>query len=266
MPEGHSIRRLADQWQELVGERLTLTSPQGRFSSEAAQLTGRKLVATDAHGKHLFLEFEGKQYVHVHLGLYGRFRWHRTANAAEIGAIRLRAVGESRSVDLIGPTRCELLDEAGKQAIHARLGADPLRPADAIDPLLPWLKKSAWPVGKTLMDQSKIAGIGNVYRAEILFILALNPHRATSSLTAEEWQNVWVLARTLLKAGVAHKGRILTTARDLPKPVTLPPGTACADRTYVYKRAGEPCVACGTLIQQEEMDSRTLYWCPTCQA
>lgn len=266
MPEGHSIRRLADQWDRYVGASFALSSPQGRFAAEAAALTPAKLVSTDAHGKHLFLEFEHGQYIHVHLGLYGRFRWHRTTTPPPVkGEVRLRAVTDNVTVDLSGPTVCEVLDSAGKQRIHDRLGIDPLRDTDTIEPLLPWLNKSTWPVGKTLMDQAKIAGIGNVYRAEILFMLGMNPQRETSTVSNDEWRQLWTLARTLLRAGV-EQGRIITTSRTLPPPVTLPPGTQCADRTYVYKRTEKPCVACGTAVQEAELASRTLYWCPTCQA
>lgn len=267
MPEGHSIRRLADQWEKYVGQQFLLASPQGRFGTQAALLSAKRLISTDAHGKHLFLEFEGKNFIHIHLGLYGAFRWHHgTSTPAVRGAVRLRAVGDNVTVDLSGPTVCEVLDENGKSAIHARLGVDPLRSEDSIENLLPWLKQSSWPIGKTLLEQSKIAGIGNVYRAEILFLLGLNPHRLSSDLSEDEWREVWAMSRILLEAGVRHKGRIFTTAEELPKPANLPLETKFSGRTYVYKRTGEPCVVCSTAVLQQELASRTLYWCPTCQA
>lgn len=267
MPEGHSIRKLADQWGTLKGQKFTVSSPQGRFQDEAKALSGGKLIDTHAHGKHLFLEFENKQYVHVHLGLYGRFVWYDTNKPPEPRAtIRMRAISKNKSVDLSGPTKCELLDEAGKNLIHARLGPDPLHPEDTVEPILDWASKAKIPIGRTLMDQKRIAGIGNVYRAEILFMLAIDPHRETSSITKEEWNKIWDLSRTLLKAGVKHHGGITTTLPGLPEPVTLPKNTHCASRTYVYKRTGKPCVACNTPIEQEQMDSRTLYYCPSCQS
>jgi endonuclease-8 len=265
LPEGHSIRKLADQWSKFVGQVFTFSSPQGRFAEEAKLLSGRRLVATDAHGKHLFLEFEGELSVHIHLGLYGRFFWH-SGEPEPVGAIRMRAVHGGQAIDLRGPTRCEVLTPEGVAAIHARLGPDPLRPADEVDPLLPWAATSAWPIGRTLMEQSKIAGIGNVYRAEILFILAMNPYKPTSEVTEDEWRQLWALSRTLLQAGVKHSGPIATALKGLPKPATLPPGTPCAQRTYVYKRTKRACVACGTLVEQKEMEGRRLYYCPHCQS
>lgn len=266
MPEGHSIRRLANQWERFVGETLTLSSPQGRFAEEANLLSGTRLIATHAHGKHLFLEFEQSRYVHIHLGLYGKFTWHKTTTPPEPRpTVRLRTIHSRGALDLSGPTRCELLDEAGKQAIHARLGPDPLHPQATLEPVKAWLAKSTWPVGKTLMEQSKIAGIGNVYRAEILFILGINPHRATSAVTEAEWDRLWAVARTLLEEGT-RVGRIVTTAKAMPRPKGVPEGQGFNHRTYVYKRTGQPCVVCGTPIVAEDMASRTLYWCPVCQA
>lgn len=268
MPEGDSIKRIANAWSDFTDERLILTSPQGRFSGEAARLTGSKFTSAEAHGKHLFLEFEHQQFIHVHLGLYGRFLWHkRGATPEPKPTTRLRAVHEAGMVELSGPTVCELITPARKQLIHARLGIDPLRPQDSIKTLLPWLQKSSWPIGKTLMEQSKIAGIGNVYRAEILFMLGVNPWIANKDVSKDNWNNIWLLSQELLSNGVTV-GHIKTTTPNLPPPVTLPPTVTLPTvmpQAYVYMRTGEPCFSCSTPIEMVEFYSRRLYYCPNCQ-
>lgn len=261
MPEGHSIRRAADQWWARMGNaELELSSPQGKF--DVAALTDSVLTGTRAHGKHLFLDF-GTNTVHIHLGLYGRFRWSKE-QSTPVGQVRMRAVSPQWTTDLSGPTTCEILDEEGVRKVQTRLGPDPLHPESNWREQEDFFKKSAWPLGKTLMEQSKIAGIGNVYRAEILFMEGLSPWLPTRAVTEQQWDRIWNLSRTLLSEGT-RTGRIVTTAKNLPPAATLPPGTACATRSYVYKRSGEPCLACGQEIRSELFHSRTLYWCPTCQ-
>lgn len=264
MPEGDLVRKLANQWDEWAGEALLLTSPQHRFATEAAKLNNTVFQGAHTHGKHLFLEFQNELYVHIHLGLYGRFVFQSVSTKPR-DTVRLRATLGSQAIDLSGPTQCETLDAEGKAKIHARLGPDPLRQGDSIESLLPWLKESKWPVGKTLLEQSKIAGLGNIYRAEILFMFGLNPHTANSAVRESEWKSIWRLSQDLLEASVARGGSIKTTGKDSPLPLTVSKRPS-QTRAYVYKRTGAPCYGCGTPILQEEQASRTLYWCPSCQA
>ena len=126
MPEGHTIRRLADDCLDRFGGRaVRASSPQGPFAASAALIDGQELKETDAHGKHLFLGFPGAGWVHIHLGLYGKVAFGAAPPPPPVGAVRLRLVGDEHVMDLRGPTACELITPAEKQAIHDRLGPDP---------------------------------------------------------------------------------------------------------------------------------------------
>ncbi len=181
MPEGHTLRRLADDLTAaFAGRTVAVSSPQGRFGAEAALLHGSTVLRADAAGKHLFLELEGGHVVHVHLGLIGTFRIATGEPPPPVGQVRLRLVAagggrETTYADLRGAITCALITPEQEAAVVARLGPDPLRP-DA-DPARAWTRISRSPrsVGDLLMDQSVMAGVGNVYRAETLFRQRLEP-------------------------------------------------------------------------------------------
>jgi endonuclease-8 len=265
VPEGHTLHRLARDLRGSFagGQVLRLSSPQGRFADSAALLDGQSLERTEAHGKHLFLGFPDRQWLHVHLGLYGKFPIDALPAPAPIGALRLRIEGAERYADLRGPTVCELLGPAEKAVIHSRLGADPLR-RDA-HPESSWrrIATSRTTIGTLLMDQSVVAGIGNVFRAELLYRHRMSPFRSGRDLRLEEWQDMWADLTVLMRAGV-RTNRIVTTR---PEDRARRTGRVRAeDSFYVYRRAGEPCKVCGTVVQTQPMQQRNLYWCPTCQA
>ena len=111
--------------------------------------------------------------MHVHLGLYGKFRVHKNPPPPPRGAVRVRMIGDSRTIDLNGPTKCEILTAPQLRKLKDRLGVDPLD-RDA-DPELAFVRisKTKKPIGSALLDQSLIAGIGNIYRAEILHLLKI---------------------------------------------------------------------------------------------
>ncbi len=280
MPEGHSVHRLALAFQaQFAGKQVEASSPQGRFAEGAGVLDGRVLLAAEAQGKQMFLEFSEHLWLRVHLGLYGMWRFHgaglegigrRRAKPAEDadfppeprGAVRLRLVAGQHVADLSGPTACELLDRAEKAAVMARFGEDPLR-RDA-DPARAFAKlhASRAPLGLLLMRQDIVAGIGNIYRAELLFRARLEPHRPGRELPEATWQALWGDLATLLRDGV-RIGRIVTTERQ---DRTRKSGVALRDdANYVAHRAGRPCRVCGNAVLAEPMGGRTLYWCAHCQ-
>ncbi len=128
MPEGHAIHRIARDHHDLfAGQSLQTCSPQGRFAESAAYLQGRRCMRVEAHGKHLFYHWEAGAILHIHLGLYGKFRLHHNPPPAPVGQVRLRCQGIERSFDLNGPNCCELIGEAERSQFAERLGADPLR-------------------------------------------------------------------------------------------------------------------------------------------
>jgi formamidopyrimidine-DNA glycosylase len=263
VPEGHTIHRLARAVRaRLAGQALAVSSPQGPFAPGGARIDGRVLARVDAHGKHLFLGF-GDEWVHVHLGLFGRVTLADGPAPAPRGAVRLRLVGADGYLDLRGPTACRLIDDDTKQALHDRLGADPLR-RDA-DPMHAFekLRRRRLAMGAILLDQSVVAGIGNVYRAELLHRAGLSPHREARRLEEYEWVGLWDDTVRQLRAG-ARSGRIVTTEREHRE---RPTGRARGvDAHYVYKRAGLPCRRCGSMVVADEMAVRTIFWCPGCQS
>ncbi|WP_253886661.1 Fpg/Nei family DNA glycosylase [Actinokineospora diospyrosa] len=267
MPEGHTLHRLAGlhhRW--YAGSPVRVSSPQGRFAADASVVDGAVLESAEAHGKHLFHVYGPDRVVHVHLGLYGTFTDGDTPVAEPVGQVRMRLVGADRWTDLRGPTRCELLTDGQVDALRARLGPDPLR-ADA-DQERVWarISRSRAPVAVLLMDQSVVAGVGNVYRAELLFRHGVHPSVAGRDLDRSTWDAMWPDLVALMRLGV-HRGRI-DTVRD----EHLPEATGRAPRqdrhggeVYVYRRAGMPCLICGTPVLTEVLAARNNHWCPTCQ-
>jgi endonuclease-8 len=270
VPEGHTLHRLATALGEaFAGRPVRASSPQGRFAESAALLDGRVLGSAEAYGKHLFATFDDvgpEDTVHVHLGLYGRFDVHTgVAEVPEpVGQVRWRLVGEGAYADLRGATACELLTPAEREAMLARLGPDPLRP-DA-DPGLAWerIRRSRAPIGGLLMDQSVVAGIGNVYRAELLYRHRVDPYRPGRTLRPRQWQEMWADLVELMRDGV-RTGRIDTVRPDHLTDAEIAHVGQRRGHSYVYRRAGEPCRVCGTRVRTAELLSRNLYWCGKCQ-
>lgn len=294
MPEGHSVHRLARQFTDVFsGQRLTVSSPQGRFADGAALLDARILVGAMAHGKHLFLHFDHGLVLHVHLGLYGAwdfggdatFRGASSIGAPRkvgerevfddgaagtagppppVGAVRVRLAGAHGWADLRGATTCHAITEAEADAVLARLGPDPLRnlPGDK-EGFITGVRARKTPIAALLMDQKVIAGVGNVYRAELLFRQGLDPWLPGRSLDAEAAVGLWEDTVSVMSDGV-RDGRIITTppgywtepAAGLPAP---------EESHFVYRRHGLDCRNCGNPVALTDLGARKLYWCPACQ-
>ena len=263
MPEGHTIHRLArDHKPLLVGRTVSASSPQGRFATGAEMLSGRVLERIEPYGKHLFYVFEGDVLLHIHLGLYGKWTVGAGPAPEPRGALRLRLVADEHWLDLRGPTACELYTPGDRDAVVARLGPDPLR-KDA-DPERAWhrVSRSRVAVGALLMDQTVLAGVGNVYRAEALFRAGLSPFRPGREVPERIWDGIWADLSVLLRAGV-RAGRIVTTEAADRERRSGP--ARRLDAHYVYRRAGLPCRRCGAEVQTRTMVARNLFWCPVCQ-
>ena len=263
MPEGHTLHRLAREHQRyFAGAPVRVSSPQGRFEAGAAIVDGRVLERAEANGKHLLLHFEGDRVVHVHLGLYGRFTFAALPLGEPVGQVRMRTIGTDIGADLRGPTACEIYDAPQIRALEARLGPDPLR-GDA-DPDRAWrrIAKSRTAVGALLMDQAVLAGVGNVYRAEVLFRHGVHPDRPGTTVSRAEWDAIWSDLVEMMAVGVdAGVMHVVRPEHDHGAPSYAPD----RPRTYVYRRAGEPCRICGTPVRHTVMRARNLFWCPTCQ-
>ena len=334
MPEGHSIHRVARQFQrDFVGHTIAVSSPQGRFAEGAAVLDGLTLREAKAVGKQMFLGFDtvavvgtdvrgvdSGLWLRVHLGIYGAWDFagivsplfsaaeggadeggshsvgaprgtgarsgvqyategqRRNVRVSEderdlgvpldetfphepVGAVRVRLLTEATVADLRGPTACEVLNAAGVQLVLNRLGPDPVTDLGeaAEQRFVDAVTRRKVPIGQLLMDQSIVAGIGNVYRAEMLFRARLSPYTPGNVVPIDTVRTLWRDWCELLPIGI-REGRMLTRlGDDAPKKDTR------AERYWVYKREGLPCRRCGTNIRLDVMGARKLYWCPGCQ-
>ena len=269
MPEGHTLHRLATALRErFAGRQVAVSSPQGRFAESAAVIDSGVVEGAEAWGKHLFVAFAGDRLVHVHLGLYGKLDVYDGPPPAPVGQVRMRIVasGPPAYADLRGATACELMTEEQRAAVVARLGPDPLR-ADA-EPEVAWsrISRSRTPIGTLLMDQSVVAGVGNVYRAEVLFRRRLHPLRPGNTLRRAQFDAIWTDLVELMAEGVVT-GRI-----DTVRPEHTPEAMAREPRrddhggeVYVYRRHDQPCHVCGAKVRTEVLAARNSFWCPRCQ-
>lgn len=259
MPEGHVLHRLARDLGALAGERLAASSPQGRFAEGAAEIDGARLDAVEAHGKHLLERFAGGRTVHVHLGMAGKLLRFPDPSRPPLPQVRLRLAGDGVAWDLIAPSTCELLDEAGVDRLLARLGPDPLR--DDADPERAWkrLRAGRGTLGAALLDQSVIAGIGNIFRTEALFVCGLHPTRPAASLTPAEFDQLWATVQGMMRRSV-DDGRLVTV-----DPLEGRPGAEAPEEgaRYLYKR--ERCRRCGAAVESWTLGGRAVYACPVDQ-
>jgi endonuclease-8 len=259
MPEGDTIHAAARRiGAALVGRPIeSIEMPQRRHAIDRwpERLAGRAVRSVDAHGKHLFVRFDGDLTLHSHLrmgGWWGVFRrgerWRRSPRRAWL-VIR---TPEHEIVQFDGPV-LELMTE-GRTRFDQRLAAlGPDVLAEELDEpaALRNLRTDdqARRVGDALLDQRNVAGIGNIWKAESCFAAGVDPWRRLSDASDDELLQVIRAARSLMQESVAGRGY-------LPK-----------ERSQVFERAGRPCRRCGTLVRGRGQgdDNRTTYWCPGCQ-
>jgi endonuclease VIII len=268
MPEGNVIHHQARRLGRALSRRsVVIDSPQGRFAEGAAMVSGRVVRKVEAHGKHLFIGFDNDLWIHVHLGLFGKWRIGAGEAPMVVGQVRMRLQSESAYAELRGPTVCEVLDADEKRAAVRRIGPDPIRkdahPQDAWERV----HRSAAPIGGLLMDQRVFAGVGNIYRAEVLFRHRVSPFRAGRDVSVEEFDAMWRDLVVLMTAGT-KRGRI-DTVRDEHMPEVMgraPREDRHGGEVYVYRRDGRECYLCGSTVLVADLQGRKLYWCPSCQA
>jgi len=246
VPEGHLIHRHAARQQaDLAGRAVRTSGPQGRF--DARPWDGRVLTAVEAAGKHLLYHFADVPTVHVHLGMQGLFLRYDDPAATPRPGTRLRLATDAVAYDLIAPSRCEALSPAEVAALRDSLGPDPLRADASRDEAIARLTAFRGPVGAAVLDQKVWSGIGNAWRAELLFLTGLHPcARRLSPGTAGR---LWDAAVTYLALG-REAGQVVSDP-DAP-----------AER-WVYRR--ERCRRCGAPVQTWQLAHRTVYRCPVDQ-
>ena len=244
MPEGDSLHRAALRLQAIVGQRVDAESPHPRaqVGRIAERVDGRVLESVTAHGKNLLLRFEGGIVVRSHLRLTGRWTL-RPRGERRSGKPWLVLRGESAEAVLWNGPVLELHTRA-----LGRLGPDILERPPRIDEMLARLRASdgsRW-FGEALLDQSLVAGIGNMWLAEALWEARLSPWRRLVAVREDERRRALETAAELMRASV-DRGR--------------------AGPNQVYRRVGRPCPRCRTRIRSwgQGDDNRMAYWCPTCQ-
>jgi endonuclease-8 len=261
VPEGHTIRRLRNDLTRLFAKTpIGATSPQGRFAEGADVINGRSVDRFEAAGKHLFGHF-GNDILHVHLGLIGKFGPSVEGADAQC---RLRLASSDASWDLRGPSTCAIISPDEHATIRDRLGPDPLGRSADPGAFVERIGATHKPIAEALLDQGRVAGIGNVYRSELCFLTATRPGTPASSVDVTVLTEMWDTIRALMRQGV-RQGRIIT--RD-PAEVGGSRSFGKVDddeRLYVYKRGGEPCHRCGALIRMAEIAQRKCWFCPQCQ-
>ena len=269
MPEGHTLHRLAREVEAaFIGRRVEVTSPQGRFAESAALVHGSVLLGAEASGKHLFCELDGEHVIHIHLGLIGQLDVHTGVAdpPPPVGQVRLRLATRGAYADLRGAIVCDLVTTTKRDEVIGRLGPDPLR-ADA-DPMRAWarISRSQRPIGDLLLDQAVLAGVGNVYRAEVLFRHRMHPLRPGRTLRVGQWRAIWEDLVLLMEEGVE------TGTIDTVRPEHTPEAMGRQERdddhggeVYVYRRTGQPCHVCGRRVRTGVLAGRNLFWCAQCQ-
>ncbi len=266
MPEGNETHR----WAELhagmfAGKKVHVDSPQGRFDG-AALVDGRTLTGVMAVGKHLGYDFgrvKGeRRIVHVHMGLYGDFVEGEQPMPEARGALRMRMWDKKQWLELRGPTDCSVWNGEQWEMLLERLGPDPLN-GDSPAKFVERVGKRKTPIGQLLMDQAVVSGLGNIFRAELLFRARVSPFRPGSQVSAQELGTVWKDARMLMPQAMLDRRIVTTNAKDRPHRK----GAALQEEAhYVYRRKGRPCFVCGTAVETKVMQGRNLFWCPGCQA
>jgi endonuclease VIII len=257
MPEGDTIHyaanRMRPHLEGRIPEEIVTPQPRHRMDRWPARLAGREVRSVDAHGKHLFLRFEGDLTLHSHLrmtGVWGVYerdrRWGRSPRRAWLV---LRTPGHE-IVEFDGPV-LELMTESRTRFDRrlATLGPDVLAPEFDSARFLRRLREDdpTRGFGDALLDQRIVAGIGNLWKAEACWDAGVDPWRAAGSVSDEE--------AVAVVAGVRPRMRESATTGHQTR------------RPGVYNLAGRPCPRCGTAIRARGQgdDNRTTYWCPGCQ-
>lgn len=266
MPEGDTVHQAARRLHSALAGR-TLTRSDLRVPKLATvDLTGRTVLDVTPRGKHLLTRFEGGLTLHSHLRMDGSWKVYGPGERWIGGpGHQIRAILGTDDHTAVGyrlPV-LELLRTADEHKAVGHLGPDLLGPDwDPEQALRNLLATPGRPLGEALLDQRNLAGIGNVYKSELCFLLGVTPWLPLDELPAETAPRLPDLAKKLLEANRDRPSRT-TTGR------TATGRTRTDQRLYVYGRAARPCLRCGTPIRTAEQGdgsrNRPTYWCPSCQ-
>ncbi|MDJ0381872.1 DNA-formamidopyrimidine glycosylase family protein [Streptomyces sp. G-G2] len=259
MPEGDSIWRAATRLHAALAGRELVRSDLRVPRLATADLTGRATLAVVPRGKHLLHRIEGGLTLHSHLRMDGSWRVFAPGERWRGGPdYEIRAVLATADLTAVGyrlPV-LELLRTAEEEHVVGHLGPDLLGPDwDPARAARNLLADPARPLGEALLDQRNLAGIGNIFKAELCFLAQVTPWTPVGDLPDPE--------RTFPRlAAAAH--RLLDANKDRHRNTTGSPRRG--QDLFVYGRVRRPCLRCGTPIREAPQDGRPTYWCPRCQS
>lgn len=272
MPEGDTIFRAAQTLNRALAGKIVT-----RFESVFPALTrvaddhpivGRTIETVCSRGKHMLMVFSGGLTLRTHMRMNGSWHIYRPGERWQRPARDMRVVVATDDFVAVGfnvPV-AELLSERD-MARHPQLralGPDLLDASfDAADVRVRLRAHGHEAVGDALLNQRVMAGVGNVFKSETLFVAGIDPFRAVGELSDDEIARVIEVARDLLRANVLTPAQTLSTAVGRRTIRSLDPN----EKLWVYGRSGKPCRRCGTPIEARKtgIDARLTYWCPSCQ-
>jgi endonuclease-8 len=257
MPEGDVVWAAARRLDEALAGRVLTRSDFRVPRAATADLTGRVVRDVVSRGKHLLTRVDGNVTVHTHLRMEGSWRI-RPARAPVPRDHRVRLVLANAEWQAVGYSLglVELVRTSREDQVVGHLGPDLLGPDwDLAEAVRRLGERPERPVGEALLDQTRLAGIGNLYKAETLFLRGVHPWRAVAKVT--DLEALVELAQRLMDA---NKDRVDQSTTGVRRP---------GETTWVYGRAGRPCRRCGTRIrradQGDQPQERITFWCPACQ-
>lgn len=272
MAEGDTLARIAVGLRPHLAGRVVKSARARLPGPQVSRVVGQRIDAVEAVGKNLLIRFENGLELRTHLGLHGSWHRYRPGEAWRRPASRAVLILEvPGAVAVCFDAPVVELFEARAEVVHPTigdLGPDLLAPDfDAVEARrrLRAPARAGREIGDVLLDQRAMAGVGNVYKSEVLFLERVDPFATVGSIEDEALDRVVATARRLLLDNArpgAPAGR--TTTTDPRTGARLAPS-----RLWVYDRAGRPCHRCGTLLRSAPQGlelPRTTYWCPSCQA
>lgn len=263
MAEGHSIVRWARALRPMIGEGLEKVEVPARWSERAADLPGQHLADIGTHGKHLLLRLSGSLTVHCHAMIYGAWQFGRPGMALRKPEenVRLRLQTEQREAVFFNGPVVELLTEQELRE-HEKLtalGPDVLH--ERFDREEVWRRlqrdrKRA--IGDAILDQTIVAGVGNIFKSESLFVAAVDPRAPVAAFSRETIDRIWEAVIPMMRQNAARSGPIVTLNRGLRRG---------GERYWAYRRRGTACFRCNASIEmlRQGQNKRTTYFCPACQ-
>jgi endonuclease VIII len=258
MPEGDVAWRTARELDAALAGRVLVRSDFRVPRYATTDLTGRSVTGAISRGKHLLIRVDGDVTVHSHLRMEGSWRISR-ANGFPLRDHRIRIVLANDTWQAVGHQLgiAEIIRTSRQSATVGYLGPDLLGPDwDADEAVRRLLAAPARAIGEALLDQRSLAGIGNLYKAETLFLRGVSPWRPVGDV--DSLPEMVEIARRLLAANKDRIGQITTG------------NAARGEQTWVYGRAGRPCRRCGAMIRRADQgqvaEERVTFWCPACQS